>query len=163
MQVDDRGESIDYQAMAEFRYQIRRFLHFSEETAKSAGIEPQQYQLLLALKGLPTGRKATIRELAERLQVQHHSTVELIDRLEERGLVRRRRDEQDQRQVLLSLTTEGEAMLKQLALRHRTELRQVAPALVMALRALDDAHEGIEKPEAAGLQSNEEGNSDTER
>ncbi len=73
----------DYYALAEIRYQIRRFLHFSEEAAREAGLVPQQHQLLLALKGLPAGRKATISELAERLQLRHHSTVELIDRLVE--------------------------------------------------------------------------------
>ncbi len=88
----------DYQALAEFRYQIRRFLHFSEQVAREAGLEPQQHQLLLALKGLPEGRKATIGELAERLQIQHHSTVELIDRMVERDLIQRSRDDEDQRQ-----------------------------------------------------------------
>src|SRR2546421_6776190 len=89
----------DYQALAEFRYQIRRFIRYSEQVARSAGIEPQQHQVLLAVKGLPEGEKATIGKLAERLQLQHHSTVELIDRLCERGLVERRRDEADQRRV----------------------------------------------------------------
>src|SRR5437588_7061226 len=89
----------DYRALAEFRYQIRRFLRFSEEAAYAAGLEPQQHQLLLAIKGLPEGRKATIGELAERLQLRHHSTVELIDRLVKRELVERHRDEEDQRRV----------------------------------------------------------------
>src|SRR5260370_41490113 len=94
----------DYQALAEIRHQIRRFLHFSEQAAREAGLEPQQHQLLLALKGLPEGRKATISELAERLQIQHHSTVELIDRMVERDLVQRSRDDEDQRRVLIQLT-----------------------------------------------------------
>src|SRR5881409_2559150 len=89
--------SADYQALAEFRYQIRRFLRFSEQMARAAGIEPQQHQLLLAVKGLPEGRRAIIGELADRLQLQHHSVVELVDRLEERGFVQRNRDEGDQR------------------------------------------------------------------
>src|SRR6266481_7179066 len=83
----------DYQALAEMRYQIRRFLHFSEQAARQAGLVPQQHQLLLALKGLPAGRKATISEVAGRLQLRHHSVVELIDRLVERGLIKRLRDE----------------------------------------------------------------------
>jgi len=85
----------DYQALAEFRYQIRRFIRFSEQIARTAGIEPQQHQLLLAVKGLPPDKKATIGELAERLQLQHHSTVELVDRLSEGGFVERQRDGED--------------------------------------------------------------------
>ena len=84
--IDDISMA-EYQALAEFRYQIRRFLRFSEQAARATGLVPQQYQLLLALKGLPNGRKATISELAERLQIKHHSTVELIDRLVKRELV----------------------------------------------------------------------------
>jgi len=74
----------DYRGLGEFRYQIRRFLRFSEQVAREAGIEPQQHQLLLAIKGLPEGVVASISILAERLQIQHHSAVELVDRLVER-------------------------------------------------------------------------------
>ncbi len=102
----------DYQALAEIRYQIRRFLHFSEQAAREAGLVPQQHQLLLVLKGLPAGRKATISEVAERLQLQHHSTVELIDRLVERGLIKRLRDETDQRRVIIQLTPQAEQVLR---------------------------------------------------
>src|SRR6266571_9280941 len=107
--MDDNQEIriADYQALAEFRYQIRRFMRFSEQMARSAGLEPQQHQLLLAIKGLPEGRRAIIGELAERLQLQHHSVVELVDRLEERGFVQRNRDEGDQRRVLVRLTPAG--------------------------------------------------------
>ena len=126
----------DYQALAEMRYQIRRFLHFSEQTAREAGLVPQQHQLLLALKGLPTGRKATISELAERLQLRHHSTVELIDRLVERGLIKRMRDETDQRRVIIHLTPQGEQVLRRLSLLHRHELQLAGPAFVRALGAL---------------------------
>ena len=126
----------DYQALAEIRYQIRRFLHFSEQTAREAGLVPQQHQLLLALKGLPTGRKATISELAERLQLRHHSTVELIDRLVERGLIKRMRDETDQRRVIIHLTPQGEQVLRRLSLLHRHELQLAGPAFVRALGAL---------------------------
>ena len=124
----------DYRALAEFRYQIRRFLRFSEQAARSAGLEPQQYQLLLALKGLPNESRRRIGEVAERLQIQHHSTVELVDRLARRGLVRRRRSEQDRREVLLELTARGEKILQELALHHRSELRESGPALIAALR-----------------------------
>ncbi len=126
----------DYQALAEIRYQIRRFLHFSEQAAREAGLVPQQHQLLLALKGLPTGRKATISELAERLQLRHHSAVELIDRLVERGLIKRLRDETDQRRVIIHLTPQGEQVLRGLSLLHRHELQLAGPAFVRALGAL---------------------------
>ena len=126
----------DYRALAEIRYQIRRFLHFSEQAAREAGLVPQQHQLLLALKGLPTGRKATISELAERLQIRHHSTVELIDRLVERGLIKRLRDEADQRRVIIHLTPQGEQVLQKLSLLHRHELQLAGPAFVRALGAL---------------------------
>ena len=128
----------DYQALAEFRYQIRRFLHFSEQVAREAGLEPQQHQLLLALKGLPEGRKATIGELAERLQIQHHSTVELIDRMVERDLVQRSRDDEDQRRVFIKLTPQGEEVLRKLSLLHHTELQTTGPTLVQALNRLID-------------------------
>src|SRR5487761_1614906 len=81
-------DRFDYQALADFRYGIRRFLNFSEQAARAAGIEPQQHQALLAIKGLPAARNATIGALAERLQIQHHSAVELADRLEARALLR---------------------------------------------------------------------------
>src|SRR5438477_12131136 len=97
----------DYEALAELRYQIRRFLHFSEEAARAAGLEPRQHQLLLTLKGLPRDVRPRIGELAERLQIQHHSTVELVNRLASGGYVRRRREGPDRREVLLSLTAKG--------------------------------------------------------
>jgi DNA-binding MarR family transcriptional regulator len=126
----------DYQALAEFRYQIRRFIRYSEQVARSAGIEPQQHQVLLAVKGLPDGEKATIGKLAERLQLQHHSTVELVDRLCERGLVERRRDEADQRRVLVHLTTQGETMLQLLSTHTLAELKLTGPTLVKTLEGL---------------------------
>ncbi|TMC58798.1 MAG: MarR family transcriptional regulator, partial [Chloroflexota bacterium] len=126
----------DYRALAELRYQIRRYLRFSEQAAREVGLVPQQHQLLLALKGLPAGRKATISELAERLQIQHHSTVELIDRLVERGLIKRLRDEVDQRRVIIHLTPQGEQILRRLSLLHRHELQLAGPAFVRALGAL---------------------------
>jgi len=124
----------DYRAMAQFRYQIRRFLRFSEQVARSAGLKPQQYQLMLALKGLPEGTQGSIGELAERLQIQHHSTVELVDRLAAQGLIRRRRAGTDRRQVLLDLTPKGEKVLRDLAIHHRDELRTLGPTLVSSLR-----------------------------
>src|SRR6476661_9729191 len=90
----------DYQSLAELRYQIRRFQHFSEEIARSAGLEPRQHQLMLALKGLPDGVRPRVAELAERLKIQHHSTVELVNRLSAGGYIRRHRGDEDRREVL---------------------------------------------------------------
>lgn len=125
-----------YQKMAEFRYQIRCFLRFSEQAARAAGLEPQQHQLLLALKGLPVGKKATIGVLAERLQIQHHSAVELIDRLAGRKLIRRYRSRVDRRQVFVRLTASGEKVLRELLLYHLQELQSVGPSLVKILNEL---------------------------
>jgi DNA-binding MarR family transcriptional regulator len=136
MQPPDEGSMTEYQTLAEFRYQLRRFLRFSEQTARTAGLEPQQHQLLLAVKGLPQGRKATIGTLAERLQLAHHSTVELIDRLVERGFVQRCRDEADGRRVLVNLTPQGEEVLRKLSLTHQAELRSVGSELVQTLNTL---------------------------
>jgi DNA-binding MarR family transcriptional regulator len=130
-----RAQGIDYGALADFRYEIRRFLNFSEQAARAAGIEPHQHQALLAIKGLPAEQKATVGVLAERLQVQHHSAVELVNRLETKGLIRRMRGQADRREVLLHLTGRGERLLMNLTLPHRAELRSVGPALVQALRA----------------------------
>jgi len=124
----------DYQALAELRYQIRNFLHFSEQAARRAGIEPRQHQLMLSLKGLPHGIRPSIGALAERLRIQHHSTVELVNRLAQGGYVQRGRTSEDRRAVLLSLTRKGERMLRELSIAHRAELRVQGPALIAALR-----------------------------
>jgi DNA-binding MarR family transcriptional regulator len=126
----------DYQALAEFRYQIRKFLRFSERAVRAAGIEAGQYQLMLAIKGMREGVRPRIRELANRLHIQHHSAVELINRLEAGGYVRRVRGQDDRREVLLALTPKGERVLAELAMHHHEELRSAAPALVAALRRL---------------------------
>src|SRR5215470_2175053 len=126
----------DYRSLAEFRHQIRRFLHFSEGAARQAGLEPTQHQLLLALKGLAPGVRPRIGELAERLQIQHHSAVELVNRLEAGGLVRRHRSTQDRREVLLDLTPRGEKILRELSLDHRTELLNQGPQLLEMLERL---------------------------
>ena len=133
----------DYASLAELRYQIRRFLAFSEQAARAAGLEPRQHQLMLGLKGLPRTLRPTIGELAERLQVQHHSTVELVNRLSAAGYIRRTRAGEDRREVLLSLTAKGERVLRDLSLHHRAELRTAGPALVQALRR------AMRTPEAA--------------
>jgi len=126
----------DYQALAEFRYQIRKFLRFSEHAVQAGGLERGQYQLMLAIKGMPEGARPRIRELANRMRIQHHSAVELVNRLESRGYVRRERAQDDRREVLLELTPKGERVLGELALHHHEELRSAAPDLVAALRRL---------------------------
>ena len=134
----------DYQALAEFRYQIRSFLHFSEHVVKQAGLERGQYQLMLAVKGMPAGVRPRIRELASRMQIRHHSTVELVNRLEAGGFVHRTRGQADRREVLLALTAKGEKVLGELALHHHDELRSNGPELVAALQRV--MREGNDAP-----------------
>lgn len=124
----------DYQNLAEFRHQIRRYLRFSDGAVRDANLEPRQYQLLLSLKGLPPEVRPRIGELAEQLQIQHHSAVELVDRLEAGGLVRRQRSTKDRREVLVLLTTAGEKVIRELVLHHRAELSSKGPALIDTLR-----------------------------
>ncbi len=122
--------------MAELRYQIRLFLRFSENAARQTGIEPQQHQLLLAIKGLPHRSKPTIGVLAERMQLQPHSTVGLIDRLVEQGFLVPLRATDDRRQVLVKLTHDGEKLLEKLALCHLRELHYVEPKFRNVLQSL---------------------------
>jgi DNA-binding MarR family transcriptional regulator len=124
-----------YRVLEEFRYEIRRFLNFSERAARAAGVEPHQHQALLSIQAAKPGEKATVGFLAERMQVQHHSAVELSNRLEENGLIRRTRSGVDRREVLLSVTRRGEEILQKLSELHRTELRTTGPRLLKALQA----------------------------
>jgi DNA-binding MarR family transcriptional regulator len=127
----------DYQALAELCHQIRLFVHFSEQAVRSAGLHPRQHQLMLVLIGLTSHIHPSIRELAKRLQVRHHSDVELVNRLFQSGYVRRgRRGGEDRREVLLSLTPKGETVLRALSLHHRTALRNAGPALIDGLRVV---------------------------
>jgi DNA-binding MarR family transcriptional regulator len=128
----------ELQDLAEFRYQIRRFLRFSEDQARAAGIEPQQHQLLLAIKGLPDGAKPTIGELASRMLIRHHSAVELVNRLTEHGMVDRVPGETDHREVLVRLTKKGEASLHRLSVTHHEELRATGPELMKTLSVVLD-------------------------
>jgi len=123
----------DYRALAELRYQVRRFLSFSESAARAAGIEPQQHQLLLAIKGLPSDRRPTIKALAERLCVQHHTVVALVDQVAARDFARRERHDLDRREILVRLTPTGESLLTRLSILHRDQLRTVGPTLAEAL------------------------------
>ena len=135
MSVNDLSLA-EYRALAEFRFQIRKFLHFSEGQARSFGLEPQQHQLLLAVRGLPLGKNATIGELAGRLRLKHNSTVELVSRLEAIGTVVRRKNEADRRKVIVQLTPAGSVLLRKLSLAHRHELETTGPELARALRTV---------------------------
>ena len=128
--------SAEYRALAEIRYRLRKFLAFSEQMARSVGLEPQHHQLLLAIKGLPAGQMPTIGTLAERMVLKHHSMVELVDRVEERGLVKRRPSEKDRRIVHVLLTPEGESIIEELSKHHRDEFRSIAPTLIQSLSTL---------------------------
>jgi len=142
----------DYRSLAELRHQIRLFTHFSEEAARDAGLNPGQHQLMLALKGLPPHLHPSVGELAERLQLRHHSTVELVNRLASRGYVRRQRGDTDRREVLLSLTLKGEKVLNELSLQHMEELRKAGPALISALRRVirGPNHQGADELAESG-------------
>ena len=133
-----RLSKAEYELLAAFRYALRQFLHFSEESARAAGIEPQQHQALLAIKGFPERDRITIGELAERLQIKHHSAVGLAGRLVANGLAARETDVGDRRQVYLILTPHGEAKLERLAATHKEELRRLGPELHALLARLND-------------------------
>lgn len=125
-----------YQQLAEFRYQIRRFLHFSEQAAREHGLEPQQHQLLLLIKGLPPGMKPNVRTLSSRLYLRHNTTVELIDRLVQRGLLVRKTSQEDRREVLVELTPTASDLLQQLVTLHQQELQTAGAALAEALDSI---------------------------
>jgi DNA-binding MarR family transcriptional regulator len=126
----------DYRALAELRYRIRHFLRDGDAVAREAGLEPQQYLLLLTIRGLPVGEEATIRTLAERLALKHHSAVELVDRLEAHGYVHRSRGREDRRSVLVSLLPRGERILEDVARRRIGELRSHGRELARAIDQL---------------------------
>jgi DNA-binding MarR family transcriptional regulator len=128
----------EFRALAELRYRIRHFLSEGDSAARKAGLEPQQYLLLLMIRGLPSGEEATIRTLAERLALKHHSVVELVDRMEAHGYVRRTRGRDDRRRVLVSLLPRGERMLEEVARQRIDELRSYGHELVHAIDQLLD-------------------------
>jgi len=129
MTHDIRDE--DYETLAAFRYQLRRFLSFSEKAATQAGLSAQQYQALLAIRA-GVGGVMRVGELAERLLLRPHSATGLIDRLEKLGVVRRDAGSEDKRQIRVALTPDGEAILASLAATHREELRRIRPLLTEA-------------------------------
>jgi DNA-binding MarR family transcriptional regulator len=128
-----------YRRLAEFRHQIRQFLHVSEQAARTNGIEPQQHQLMLAIKGLPEGARPTVTMLAMRLCLKHHSAVELVNRLVERGAAVRRQSQEDRREVLVELTPLGEEILEKLKDLHMQELQTKSPELCKSLQAIVDS------------------------
>lgn len=132
----------EYEALADFRYALRLFLRFSEEAAQAAGLMPQQHQALLAIQGFPQRDYVTVGELAERLQVRHHSAVGLIDRLETQGLVTRRHGVTDRRQVYVHLTPQGQLMLERLSAVHWEELSRIGPEIAAMLRRLGVSDNG---------------------
>jgi DNA-binding MarR family transcriptional regulator len=126
----------EYEKLAAFRFALRQFLRFSEEAAQEAGVTPQQHQALLAIKGYPGRDEVTVGELAERLQVQHHSAVGLVDRLSAEALVSRKPSALDRRQVNIRLTKKGEKLLAGLVEIHRAQLRRTGPKLRLLLEQL---------------------------
>jgi DNA-binding MarR family transcriptional regulator len=123
----------DFEELARFRFGIRRYLRFSEETVRRHGLTPQHYQLMLALKGFPGREWATMRELAERLQLRHHSVVELVNRAQKQDLVERAPDPADARVVRVQLTAGGQRALARLSALHRDELRRLGAALTLPI------------------------------
>jgi len=134
--VSSEVTTTEYRALAELRYRIRLFLREGDAKARATGLEPQQYLLLLALRGLPSGADATIRTLAERMVLKHHSVVELVDRLASHGYVRRMRSSEDRRKVLVSLLPRGVKLVEKVARDRISELRSSGVKLVTAIDAL---------------------------
>lgn len=127
----------DYRRLADWRYVLRRFLQFSERAAAELGVTAQQYQALLAIRGYPGRQRVSVGELAERMCIQHHSAVGLVDRLVERGLVRRAASRGDRRHVFVQLSPYGEKVLEELAAVHRGELRRIQPEFVGMLESIE--------------------------
>src|SRR5882757_7440036 len=123
----------EYQRLAEIRHQIRRYLHAGEMAARMLGLEPRQHQMLLAIKGMPAGVRPNVGEVAERLQIEHHSAVELVNRLAAAGYVRREHESGDRREVLLVLTAKGSRVLGELAEHHCWELAEGAQRVSVAV------------------------------
>ena len=132
LQKQDTNRTL-HQALAEFRHQLRKFLLVSENTAIGAGVRPQQHQLLLAVAGVPAGCSPSIAYAAEALGLKHNTVVELVDRCEKEGLLRRATDPEDRRRVCLQTTRRGQRVLDRLSHAHLLELNSQAPRLIRAL------------------------------
>lgn len=139
----------DFEKLARFRFGIRRYLRFSEEAVRHAGLTPQHYQLLLALKGFPGREWAIVGELADGLQLRHHSVVELVNRAQAQGLVQRAPDPADGRVVRVALTREGQRVMASLGAVHRSELKRMQG--VLDLPILEDAEPGPPVVPEAGV------------
>jgi DNA-binding MarR family transcriptional regulator len=132
----NRITKVHYETLAELRYALRQFLRFSENAAHAAGFTPQQHQAMLAIKGFPGRDRITIGELAERLQILHHSAVGLANRLVLEHYARRVLSQKDRRQVYLDLTMRGETVLEKLSAVHREQLKRVGPQISQLLKKL---------------------------
>jgi DNA-binding MarR family transcriptional regulator len=139
MSSSHRFDREDYVTLASFRYALRQFLHFSAEAARTNGLSPQQHQALLAIKGFPERDSVTIGELAERLDLRHHSAVGLVDRLAKARLVRRIAGTSDKRKVHVRVTAHGEKLISRLSAAHRDELRRMEPELRRLLALIETA------------------------
>jgi DNA-binding MarR family transcriptional regulator len=137
-------QETEYAALAELRYHIRQFLYGSDQAARAAGLEPQQYQLLLSVRAFKNRGGASIRSVAERLYLRHHSVVGLVDRLERDGYVRRERSGRDQREVLVTLLPRGERALDRVVWERLHELRESGPMLVASLTAILNVSGSVE-------------------
>lgn len=137
MRRAEKLRKTQYETLAAFRYALRKFIHFSEKAAEKIGLTAQQHQALLAIKGFPARDCVTVGELAERLQLRHHSVVGLVDRMVAEKLVERKLSSKDRRKVILRLTTNGESTLEKLSEIHRRQLQQVGPELMGLLERLD--------------------------
>ncbi len=140
-QMDEHMEESKLKSLAEFRFQMRKFLSFSEMASERCGIPAQQYQLMQVIAAMPDDQQSSITYLAERMILRHNSTVELVDRAERAGLVRRESDPTDMRRSLVHLTPEGEKILQQLVAEHLSELAPRCDHLILALRELQGAVE----------------------
>ena len=133
----------DYAVLASFRRSLRVFLAFSGEAARKAGLTPQQHQAILAIHGMAPEDGMTVHELAEQLLLKPQTAVELVDRLEDAGLVRRQRDEVDRRRVFLTLTAKASKILEKLSVVHLAQIRRDAPQLIALLRDVAREHNGV--------------------
>jgi len=141
MAKSEKLRKTQYETLAAFRYALRRFIHFSEQAAETIGLTPQQHQAMLAIKGFPDRDYVTVGELAERLQLRHHSVVGLVDRMAAEKLVDRELARDDRRKVFIRLTAAGERKLQKLSAIHSRQLRQVGPELSDLLERLHDIGE----------------------
>lgn len=150
--MEDHGNGIveipRLKELAEFRFQLRQFLAFSEIASERHGVQAQQYQLLQVIAAAPPGQAASVSYLADRMVLRHNSTVELVDRAERAGLVRRHTDERDLRRSLIRLTPTGEQLLRAMVAEHIQELGRLGDRIIQSLRAVSQA-EPVATPHAA--------------